>query len=63
MDNGAWLVALIPLPAVLLLLGMIAAIILFGTVFALNQIVGLIISGTLTYIRRRKTAAVQASSH
>ncbi|QEW03019.1 hypothetical protein [Microbacterium lushaniae] len=63
MDNGAWLVAFIPLPSVLLMLGMFAAIILFGLVFALNQIVGLIISATLTYIRRRKRAAVQASSH
>lgn len=64
MDNGSWVAAFIPLPFVLLVLGVFAAIFLVGLLFAFNQIVGLIISGTLTHIRRRqKTAAEASSSH
>jgi hypothetical protein len=63
MDNGSWVAAFIPLPFVLLVLGLFAAMILIGLLFAFNQIVGLIVSGTLTHIRLRKTTAVEEPSH
>ena len=63
MDNGSWVAAFLPLPFVLLVLGVSAAIVLVGLLFAFNQLVGLIISGALPHIRRRKTTVAEASSH
>jgi hypothetical protein len=62
MHNGSWVGLFVPLPVVLLLLGIVAAIVLLGVLFALNQIVGLIISGTVAHVRARRTRTVWVSS-
>lgn len=61
MDNGTWVFAFIPLPFLLLAAGVIAAIVVFGLAFAFNQIIRLVIDGTLAQIRSRKKIADQAA--
>lgn len=54
MDNGSWLGLFIPLPFILLLIGVVAVIVLFGVAFILSQLMGLVISGMSARVRERK---------
>lgn len=62
MDNGSWVAAFVPLPFVLLILGVVAAVVFFGLLFAFNQIIGLIISGAIAHVQARRTATREVST-
>lgn len=54
MDNGSWVALFIPFPLMLLFLGVVAVIVLFGVAFLLNQVIGLLIEGMKSRTRERK---------
>ena len=62
MDNGAWVAAFVPVPLVLLILVIVAAVVLFGLLFAFNQVIGLIISGMIAHVQARRTTTREVST-
>lgn len=61
MDNGSWLAGVL-LPPLILLAGICGAITLIGQFFAVNQLVGLMISGLLAQLRRTQKPQPRGTS-
>lgn len=61
MDNGSWIGLFVPIPFLFLLLAVMVPVLLFGGLFVMNQIVGILISGVVEHVRGRRPATVEVS--